>query len=95
MKIFYKRIIQIFILTIIILTVFISYGHSLELYPIVINGKYGYINKCGKIIITPQYRLAYPFSEGYGRVLNSSKSYGFIDESGQYKICVSSKQSYP
>ena len=81
-----KRIIQILILSIIILTSFISYVHSLELYPIVINGKYGYINKYGNIVITPQYRLAYPFKEGYGRVMNNSKKYGFIDETGQFKI---------
>src|ERR1700758_2078698 len=34
------------------------------LFPVVAHGKWGYIDKSGKIVIPLQYYFAYPFSEG-------------------------------
>ena len=34
--------------------------------------QYGYINKCGDVIIKPQYDHAYPFSEGFAVVSNDN-----------------------
>lgn len=45
-----------------------SFLPSSKLYVVNVNGKYGYIDKTGKIIITPQFDEAYPFSEGLASV---------------------------
>lgn len=49
------------------------------------NGKYGYINGSGSIVIAPQFEQANDFSEGLARVSINGK-YGFIDESGSIAI---------
>ena len=36
------------------------------LYPVKVNGKYGYIDPTGTIVIEPQYDMAYPFEQGLG-----------------------------
>src|SRR5437660_5677114 len=38
---------------------------SAALFPVKLRGKYGYIDKAGKIAITPQFDDAEEFSEGY------------------------------
>lgn len=50
-----------------------------------IDGKYGFIDKTGKIIIKPQFEYAYDFSEGFGRIVAKGK-YGFIDKTGKIII---------
>jgi hypothetical protein len=50
-----------------------------------VNGKQGYIDKTGKIIIKPQFDDASKFSEGLARV-GINGLYGFIDESGKIVI---------
>lgn len=45
-----------------------SFLPTSKLYVVNVNGKYGYIDKTGKIIITPQFDEAYPFSEGLASV---------------------------
>ncbi len=49
------------------------------------NGKYGFKDESGKIIIQPKYDLAWDFSEGLAMVV-LRKKYGFIDESGNEVI---------
>lgn len=49
------------------------------------NGKFGYIDRTGKIIVSPQYDKAYEFSEGLAAVMKGDKS-GFIDHTGKVVI---------
>lgn len=57
-------------------------------YVIEINGKYGYINRLGKVIVKPQYDRAEDFSEGLGAVCKDinnkqNKQCGFVDVNGK------------
>lgn len=52
------------------------------LYPIEHNGRWGYINEKGKIVVEPQFDHAWDFSEGCGRVETKGKQ-GFIDKFGR------------
>lgn len=49
------------------------------------NGKWGYIDKAGKVIITLQYYSAQDFSEGLAAVRKEGL-YGYIDQSGKFVI---------
>ncbi len=58
------------------------------LYPIEVNGKYGYINRLGKVVVKPQYNSAEDFSEGFGSVCkntnkNKQTQCGFVNVNGQ------------
>lgn len=55
------------------------------LYPIEVNGKYGFINKSGKEIIPPKFDEAQEFSEGLAAIREKNKV-GFINENGQIVI---------
>lgn len=55
------------------------------LFPIETNGKWGYIDKSGTIVITPQWNEAESFSEGLARVSVDGK-YGYINSNGEYVI---------
>jgi hypothetical protein len=58
---------------------------SRDLFPIIENGLWGYINKSGQVIIKPQFRSAGQYSEGLAPVrLNGT--YGYIDETGKFII---------
>lgn len=62
---------------------------NVKLYPIVLNEKWGYIDRSGKIIIEPQFDYAYKFSEGLGRIRigdDKTGKYGFIDSTGKFVI---------
>lgn len=50
------------------------------------DGKYGYIDKKGNVVIEPQFIDAYAFDEGIALVKLENKLYGFIDEEGQLVI---------
>lgn len=49
------------------------------------NGKFGFIDKTGKVVIEPQYDYVEPFSEGMARVEVGDK-WGFVDEKGKLVI---------
>jgi hypothetical protein len=49
------------------------------------NGKLGYINSAGKVIIRPQYNKADEFYEGLARVQTGGK-WGYIDATGKVVI---------
>ena len=49
------------------------------------NGKYGYINKSGQVVIPFEYDWARPFNEGLAAVVKDGKG-GYIDQSGQVVV---------
>lgn len=59
------------------------------LFPIVEHGKWGYMDKAGKIVISPEYYDAVPFKEGLARIqpwpvlLSKAIRVYFIDKNGQ------------
>lgn len=56
-----------------------------ELYPVVQDGKWGYMNREGKIAIQPQFEAAWDFTEGLARVQVGGLR-GFIDPAGKMAI---------
>ncbi|MGC4099860.1 WG repeat-containing protein [Ferruginibacter sp.] len=61
-------------------------GISLELIPVKQGEYWGYIDKAGKMVINPQFRHAYTFSDGLAMVENTEGKYGFIDKKGTLVI---------
>src|SRR5690242_7805177 len=56
-------------------------------WPVRINGKYGFIERDGKLVLKPEYAGATRFSEGLAAVqLKTAGRVGFIDESGKVVI---------
>ena len=55
------------------------------LYPISVNGKYGFMDRSGKTVITPQFDSAGAFSEGLASVRVGNK-WGYIDTKGVVAI---------
>ena len=55
------------------------------LFPVVKDGKCGYIDRTGKVIIEPQFHSAFPFSEGLA-ALEIDGKFGFIDTAGKIAI---------
>ncbi|MCH5302957.1 MAG: WG repeat-containing protein [Prevotella sp.] len=49
------------------------------------NGKYGYIDKNGNIVIRPQFDEAYDFSDGLARIVSNGK-HGYINKNGTIVI---------
>lgn len=47
------------------------------------NGKYGYKNNCGEIVLSCQWDDAYAFTDGLARVKAAIGKWGFIDKSGK------------
>jgi hypothetical protein len=56
-------------------------SETVELYPVNVWGKYGYIDKKGSIVIKPQYTFAGAFKEGMAKVELDGKL-GYIDRNG-------------
>ena len=50
------------------------------------SGKWGYINRAGKVVITPKYSFAGPFSEGLAAVCSHDAKWGYIDTKGRLKV---------
>ncbi|MEI8389304.1 MAG: TonB family protein [bacterium] len=55
------------------------------LYPIEVDGKYGYINKEGKVVLKPKFDVANDFSEGLASV-KIGTLWGYIDNIGRFII---------
>jgi hypothetical protein len=52
-----------------------------------VGGKWGFIDKAGKMVIPPKYNGAWKFSEGLAAVLTGDeKPWGFIDKTGNMVI---------
>ena len=56
-----------------------------NLYPVSVNGKWGYIDTTGKTVIKPQFDGAKDFSEGLAAV-KVGGSWGYIDKTGKMVI---------
>src|SRR5689334_25135512 len=67
-----------------ILVVWLAVSPS-TLYPVQVNGKFGYINKSAKMVIAPQFEQALAFREGYAPV-KVGGNWGYIDKSGKLTI---------
>ena len=50
------------------------------------NGKYGYINKSGKMVIAPRFGWTNRFSEGLAAVQGEDFKYGYLDRTGKLVI---------
>lgn len=59
------------------------------------DGKLGYIDKTGKIVIPPQFLYARPFSEGLAAVSNDQFAFGYIDAHGKVVIPLNYQNVYP
>ncbi len=55
------------------------------LFPIKQQGKWGFIDRTGKVIVSPQFKNAWDFSEGRAGVLVGDR-FGFIDQTGKVVI---------
>ena len=55
---------------------------EVELFPVLLNGEWGYINKKGALVIEPRYQQAFDFSEGLA-VVRENWRWKYIDESGE------------
>jgi hypothetical protein len=56
-----------------------------SLYDMTVNGKHGFIDREGQIVIQPRFQMVYPFSEGLAAVQVDGQ-WGFIDATGQFVI---------
>jgi len=58
-----------------------------ELYPIVREQKIGFMNRAGKVVIEPQFKTAFMFSEGLAAAcLETEDKCGYIDPAGKFVI---------
>lgn len=57
-----------------------------ELFPIPIDGKWGYINSSGRIVIPPQFDEAYDFEKSGFAYVKKSKGAGLVDPTGRLVV---------
>ena len=57
-------------------------SNEISLYKVSSKGKYGYIDKTGRLVILCKYDLAFNFHEGLAIVVKSRKC-GYIDKTGR------------
>ena len=60
-------------------------ANSAELHPMFENGKWGYIDSLGKVVIRPEYDSATDFHDGLA-VVSRARAYGVLDSSGAQVI---------
>lgn len=59
-----------------------------DLIPVCKDGKWGFINQKGEVVVSPQYAEVKNFSDGLAAVKTSSGRWGFIDTTGKMVISV-------
>jgi len=62
-----------------------SNSNGVELYPVELDGEWGYINKNGRIVIEPDFNVARPFSDGVA-VVRDGGTWKVIDSDGKELI---------
>jgi hypothetical protein len=83
MDAFYRSIFVIACLTVLAVQVsFVQAQRSTKLLIVRVNGKAGFIDRTGTVVIEPKYEDAYDFSEGLAPIKVDGK-WGFINESGR------------
>src|SRR5690242_17555808 len=75
------------LLAIVVIAVLIKASGPSALYPVHANGKYGYMDRSGKLVIQPQFDKAEEFSEGLAPV-QAGNRWGYTDKSGKFAIPV-------
>src|SRR4051812_4037239 len=73
------------LLAVIILIITLPLFARPQSYPVKMNGKYGYIDRKGKVTVTPQFDAAQPFTDGYAAVKLGDR-WGYIDHAGKLVI---------
>jgi hypothetical protein len=53
------------------------------LFPVRLNGRFGYMDRTGKIVVTPQFQRAWDFHDGMARVDSATEGHGIIDAAGK------------
>lgn len=74
------------ILPVLLVGVGANHGDEEIYYPIREDGKWGYINASGEVVIEPQFDKAMPFHEGRAVVADTSGAHGFINTDGEVVI---------
>jgi WG containing repeat len=75
---------RLLLLLLLSVLVFQSFAQK-TLFPIVENGRHGFIDSTGKIIVPPQFNTLQPFSEGLAAA-RLGGYYGYIDSMGSWVI---------
>ena len=60
-------------------------GSDLALLPVLLDGKWGYIDTTGTLVVQPQFNRAFPFSERLALV-EADSGFGYIKADGNYSI---------
>jgi len=76
-------LLPIFVLMCLCFFAFSAPDDSNPLFPVLQGGKWGYIDKLGKIIIPPQFKWAHLFSDGLAIVADGKDKMKFIDKQGR------------
>ena len=53
---------------------------NVDLYPVFVNGKWGYIDKEGNMIIEPKFDGGFEFSDGLAEFISQDGKYGYINK---------------
>ncbi|MDD6002358.1 MAG: WG repeat-containing protein [Bacteroidales bacterium] len=83
---FLKLIVGITVLSLVACSNNNDEDEELELIPVTISDKCGYIDKTGKYVINPQFAFADKFCDGLARVKTADNKIGYINKEGQYVI---------
>jgi hypothetical protein len=71
-------------------------AESVGLYPVRVDGKYGYIDQAGKMVIQPQFGAALSFANGLAPAVDmESHKWGYINKSGKFSIPPKFEVAYP
>lgn len=83
-----RLVIQFILLTIATCSIVVSQSNQRapQLRPIQQEGKWGYIDSTGKVVVKPQFAWAEEFSEGLAAFENEDGKHGYVDETGKIVI---------
>jgi len=66
---------------------------AIKLFPVELNGKWGYIDENGNVAIKPQFDKAEDFSEGLALIKINNK-FGYVDKTGKIVIALQVEEAY-